>query len=355
MASYDQLPAQQQAIVDLILKRGQSYDQLADKLGMPVARVRELARETLTGLAPLSAAEVDDGWRAQIADYLLGQQSAPEAAATRGHLRRSEAARAWSRSVLDSLDHLYANGDMPTIPAGDGSPEPTGGPAAETGPGAPPASDGRRTDSELSPEARAIVRRRRIAGGAAIAVALALLLLVWPVGLLTGGGDDDAADGADNGDAPAQAAGEDPRILGQVLLRPVGDADREAHAGLVFVTEGQDGPDLNIQAILEPSGERQAYEVWLTGPGRDPVSLGAQVTDQQGVFAGRRSLPADYQDYRAIEVTREPIDDDESQSDAVVLRARVADIAAPQDNGGGGEAGGGSGAGGAGAGGARGD
>ena len=107
MASYDQLSAQQRAIVDLILKRGQSYDQLADTLGMPEARVRELARDALTSLAPVSAAAVDEGWRAQIADYLLGQQAAPEAAATRGQLRRSEAARAWSRSVLDSLEHLY--------------------------------------------------------------------------------------------------------------------------------------------------------------------------------------------------------------------------------------------------------
>ncbi|MEX2023726.1 MAG: sigma factor-like helix-turn-helix DNA-binding protein [Thermoleophilaceae bacterium] len=89
MASYDQLPAQQRAIVDLVLKRGRSYDQLADTLGLPVDRVRELARATLTDLAPVSAAAVDESWRAQIADYLLGQQAPPEAAATRGHLRRS--------------------------------------------------------------------------------------------------------------------------------------------------------------------------------------------------------------------------------------------------------------------------
>ena len=55
MASYDQLSAQQRAIVDLILKRGQSYDQLADTLGMPEDRVRELAQDALTSLAPVRA------------------------------------------------------------------------------------------------------------------------------------------------------------------------------------------------------------------------------------------------------------------------------------------------------------
>ena len=52
MATFDQLSAQQRAIIELVLQRGQSYDQLADKLGMPVGRVRELAREALTSWRP---------------------------------------------------------------------------------------------------------------------------------------------------------------------------------------------------------------------------------------------------------------------------------------------------------------
>ena len=54
-----------------------------------------------------SVRAVEEDWRGQLADYVLGQQAGPEAAATKGHLRRSEAARSWTRSLLDSLAGLY--------------------------------------------------------------------------------------------------------------------------------------------------------------------------------------------------------------------------------------------------------
>ena len=86
MATFDQLPAEQRAILELVLQRHQSYDDLASMLGMPTPRVRQLAREALTELSPRSAARVDMDWRGQVADYLLGQQTGPEGTATRGHL-----------------------------------------------------------------------------------------------------------------------------------------------------------------------------------------------------------------------------------------------------------------------------
>jgi hypothetical protein len=327
MATYDQLSAQQRAIVDLVLKRGQGYDQLADTLGMPEARVRELARETLTTLAPVSAGAVDEGWRAQIADYLLGQQAPPEAAATRGHLRRSEAARAWSRSVLDSLEHLYPNGDLPTIPAGEGGADPAPSKRA-------PREGAAKRD--LSPQAEAIVRRRRAAGIAAAVAALLFVLLIWPVGLLTGDGD------SGNGSSKATASGE-PEIVGQVLLRPVqgSNANRKRHGGIALVTE-QDGKlDLAINARVPPTQRNQAYEVWLYNSPEDARSLGAQVTTEQGDFAGRASLPANYKDYRYVDVSREAVDDNQAHSGTSVLRARTSAIKPPQagQSGAGGQAG----------------
>ena len=119
MATFDQLSAEQRAIIELVLKQGQEYEQLGTMLGLPTSRVRELAREALVRLSPVSAAAVDDDWRGQLADYLLNQQSGPEATATKGHLRRSEAARGWARSVLDSLDQFYDPKNLPTIPEGE--------------------------------------------------------------------------------------------------------------------------------------------------------------------------------------------------------------------------------------------
>jgi hypothetical protein len=318
MASYDQLSAQQRAIVDLILKRGQSYDQLADTLGMPEARVRELARETLTALAPVSASAVDDGWRAQIADYLLGQQAPTEATATRGHLRRSEAARAWSGSVLDSLEHLYPKGELPSIPSGDGAGEPK--PAKE--PKQPRERQAAAPHAPLTPEAAAIVRRRRIAGIAAGAVLLLFVLLVWPVGLLTGGDD------SDGGGNDSQAAGNGTQLVGQVILRPTAQGSDDA--GIAVVTRRNGKLELSMQARVTPTEQNQAYEVWLYNSPEDARSLGAQVTDAQGTFAGRADLPANYKSYRFIDISRETVDENAAHSGTSVLRARTAAIRPPQ-------------------------
>ncbi|HYI98634.1 MAG TPA: hypothetical protein VEX36_02990 [Thermoleophilaceae bacterium] len=310
MASYDQLSAQQRAIVDLILKRGQGYDQLADKLDMPVGRVREVAVEALTNLAPVSARAVDTDWREQLTDYLLNQQQPPEAAATRGHLRRSESARAWSRSVLDSLEHLYVNGDLPTIPAGDG-----GGSEPEPAPKKAAAARG-----ALSPEAEALVRRRRAIGIAAIAAALLFIVLIWPVGLLTGDDDDGG------GDSEGRARTE---IVGQVRLRPVDGAGRTTD-GVAIVTRRNDDLELNVQAAVPRTKRNQAYEVWLYNSPQDARSLGAQVTDAQGNFAGRSPLPANYRNYRFIDISRETVDRNVAHGGQSVLRARVDRIRRPQ-------------------------
>src|SRR5204863_4265890 len=119
MATFDQLAADQRAIIEIVLKQARSYDAIAGMLDLPPARVRELARDALTELAPFTADFVDPQWRGQLADYVLGQQTGPEAQATRGHLRRSEPARIWAYSLLDALDDFYADTDRPEIPVGD--------------------------------------------------------------------------------------------------------------------------------------------------------------------------------------------------------------------------------------------
>src|SRR5947208_15376788 len=119
MATFDQLAADQRAIIEIVLRQGRSYDQIGEMLDLPPARVRELARDALGELAPFTADFVDSQWRGQLADYVLGQQAGPEAQATRGHLRRSEPARIWAYSLLDALDDFYADSDRPEIPVGE--------------------------------------------------------------------------------------------------------------------------------------------------------------------------------------------------------------------------------------------
>jgi anti-sigma-K factor RskA len=276
MATFDQLSDEQRAIVELVLRQGKSYGELSDMLGLPETRVRELARDALVDLAPITASGVEEDWRGQLADYVLGQQAGPEATATRGHLRRSEAARAWTRSLLDALEQLYPNGNVPAIPDGERGRR---GAAAARKPG-----DGAATTT-LSPVAAG--RRRLLAAAAALLLVL-VVVLVWPVGVLTGGDDDEPSEAS----AGSQQAGN------------TGEGIEAERQGVAVITRQGGGTQIVVQASgLEPSTENTAYQVWLYNSDRQRRSLGAAATDRQGRLQAIATLPGNFQDFRFIDMT----------------------------------------------------
>lgn len=340
MANFDQLPAQQKAIIELVLRRGQTYEDLADMLGMPEARVRDLAREALSELSPRSAARVDDDWRGQVADYILGQQSGPESNATKGHMKRSEAARAWAYSLLDALDDLYDNGDRPVIPDGDAGAARRPRSASTRAVAAAPAKKARRPAghgddedldeedeeprrSPLSPEAARVVKRRRLfalGGGLAALIAAALVVFVW-----SPWSDDEKKASASEEQAQA-------RIVKRVVLQPLDRSDRES-AGLAVIGE-QDGKlSLIVTAQLPRNKRTEAYEVWLYNSKTEAVSLGAQQTDQAGIYQGAGPLPADYEKYKYFDISREKIDRQAAHSGSSVLRGEIASASTEQSGG----------------------
>jgi anti-sigma-K factor RskA/sigma-70-like protein len=324
MATFDQLSAEQRAIIELVLKQGQSYDQLGDTLGMPTSRVRELARDALVRLSPVSAAAVDDDWRGQVGDYLLNQQSGPESTATRGHLRHSEAARGWSRSVLDSLHQFYRDGTIPEIPEGEAAPESRRQRKSKEPKEAKPAKEPRR-QRELSPGASATVRRRRIIGIGALAAIVLFGVLAWPGKVLLFKDDDEPKKASSNANAAA------PKIVGQLVLRPQGNQGRNT-AGIAVIAERGGERQLIVQAQLPANKDREAYEVWLYNSKGDARSLGAQVTDQQGTFQGAGPLPDNFERFRFIDVSREKVDQERGHSGTSILRGRIDQIQAPPQN-----------------------
>lgn len=391
MATLDTLPPQRRAIIELLVRQRQGYDDVATMLDIPHPRVRELARDALSSLAPASARRVDDDWRDQVADYVLGQQTGPESKATRGHLKRSESARVWVSSLLDSLDPLYGDGDRPEIPEPDGrsaedeprrrrrsgaaaaggaagagaaagaagaasadrperevdwgpdaeepgvaddttqAGESRGGAETVTEPAPAPAREERRTGGQtLSPEARAVVRRRRIAGAALAAAVLAIVLAI----VLIGG--DDSGDESDRASRPAprgeQQQQQQARLVGQGRLEPVGGSDAQ---GVAVVAQRGGEFQLLVQARgLEPSDDGSAYEVWLYNSRRDAVSLGGQVTDNDGNLQGAGPLPENFRTYRFVDVSRERIDRDGDHSGDSVLRIPVSQLLRPPSTGG---------------------
>jgi hypothetical protein len=288
MATFDQLSPEKRAIVELVLQQGKTYPELADMLGMPESRVRDLARDALVELAPVSVRGVEDDWRGQLADYVLGQQTGPEATATKGHLRRSEAARSWARSLLDSLEQLYANGSVPAIPDGER------GRAARRPAAAAAPSENTGARGGLS-TADPVMRRRLLAGAGAAALLLLLAVLVWPIGVLTD--DDDSGDGASSAAQPASGASTTPN-------QPAANGP----AGVAVVVDRDGKKQLLVQAAkLAPSGQNEGYYVWLYNSPDDARSLGGQVTDQQGNYQAIGAFPADYAKYKYIDVTKQAI------------------------------------------------
>jgi hypothetical protein len=293
MATFDQLSDEQRAILELVLRRGQSYDQLSGKLGLPEKRVRELAREALVELAPVTAQRVEADWRGQLADYVLGQQSGPESTATRGHLRRSEAARSWARSLLDSLDGLYGDG-VPSIPDAERG---LRGPKRGRRPAAadPTAPAAERTP--LSKQAREAVQRRRLIAAGGVLAAILVGLLLWPVGLLTGGDDDER-----------KAAGSR------------GAVNKNVQGQAVIAQQGGKNQILVSAVGLKPSSQREAYQVWLYNSRQKAKSLGFAQANQQGQLQGGAELPSDFRRYEFVDISLEPVNRDASHSGRSVMR-----------------------------------
>jgi hypothetical protein len=116
MASLDDLNDLQRATLQLLLKQGKSYDEIAALLKSSSSAVQSRAHEAVGALGPATP-DIGEDRRREIADYLLGQQSASRRAATREYLEDSAYARSWARAVAGPLRPLAKDGLLPEIPA----------------------------------------------------------------------------------------------------------------------------------------------------------------------------------------------------------------------------------------------
>ncbi len=120
MATLETLPADQRAVLSLLLRQGRSYEQIATMLRIDRVAVRSRA---LAAVAALAASEPADGvnaalatsesvnlltaeQRAQVSDYLLAQLSPEAAAQTRAQLASSPVQLRWARAAAWELASL---------------------------------------------------------------------------------------------------------------------------------------------------------------------------------------------------------------------------------------------------------
>src|SRR3954447_11883584 len=123
MSGIKELSVDQMAVLALVLRQGRPFRELAGMLDMDEGEMRRRAHEALEAVGPDDGAGLEPERRAEVSDYLLGQQSADEGAETHRFLEGSAPGRAWARVVADQLGELAT--ELPEIPNGAGAPAST--------------------------------------------------------------------------------------------------------------------------------------------------------------------------------------------------------------------------------------
>jgi hypothetical protein len=302
MTELDALPADQRAILQLLVKQDQTYEDLSGLLSIDPAAVRERAHAALEALGPDTGRRLAPERRAEVSDYLLGQQSASERAATRDHLAGSASARAWARVVADALRPLAA-GPLPEIPEEGPEAEPqeeapTTTTAATATAQEPIAQEERARDTAGAP------RSSRL-GGALLLGGIGVLIAVVVVLLLTGGDGGGSKKASTVSSTPTTGTGTTAQAtpVAQINLRSPSGA-KALGLAQVFAQSNR-----RLLIVAGQNVSPGAYALWLyTSPtkakllGFVPSRVG-----KDGKFVTQGVLPNDASSYQNLVVTSEKV------------------------------------------------
>jgi hypothetical protein len=291
MGSLESLNEGQRAVLQLLLGKGKSYDEIARLLHSDPGAVRRRAQGAVKVLGPDSS-DVPDERRSEIADYLLGQQTASQRAATREYLEGSAAGRGWARSAMTGLAPFAADDALPDIPA-----------EREEVAEAFDALD-RRTARQEQVQRSSQLGGRLIAAGLGVVLAIVIILVVS----LTGG--DGSGTGKSATTATADTLGGNAGILLDGKLRPPESSDSPSSGEVAIVTFPESGRfRLALAATkLPPSSARgSAYGVWLYTSPREAQFLGfpSKVVGRDGKLQTVADLDPKTPQYRQVLLTRE--------------------------------------------------
>jgi hypothetical protein len=368
MTSLDTLPADQRAVLQLVLQRGRSYDEIARLLSIDPGAVRERALSAFDALGPQTGVPAPQ--RGLIADYLLGQLDPEAAAETRERIAESPSERAWARVVASELAPL-AGEALPEIPSTPSAPvppppaQPSVPPPAEKAPSVPssaadespaphapvpapaeapfePADEAAGGETEAEPESRRSRRRgrrerkplappvsvgkassgrrsSRLGGTLLIALTLVIVAAVVIILLSTGTSKSPnrtASTGSTPAASPPAAASGTTtgtgtaaaKVVAQINLTPPKAGSKSAGIAEVLKEGATDGIAIVAQNV-PPNTTRppNAYAVWLYNSPTDAHLLGFV---NPGVGANGRlstagGLPTNASHFKQLIVTLE--------------------------------------------------
>ena len=265
-------------MLQLLLERGQSYEDIAGLLGLGVDDVRARARSALTEMGGQDP-DRDVG----LTDYLLGQADPIGRADAARHLQSDPDARALAVKLESQLRVLAPDADLPTLPEARASGRSRSGEAAVKP--APAEAAGRRSD--LSPG-----QRQLIAGllGAGLIVILIVLIVA---GAFSGGGGSESnssassgTDGGSSGSSGSQTAAT--QRLTRAVLSPVDGGNASGAAIFGRVRSGKNDVAVVQLAVsnLTPTKNGQIYVIWLHGPKSQAFPLTRDRVGKSGRLQG---------------------------------------------------------------------
>ena len=302
MASLDSLPADQRAVIQLVLQRGRSYDDIAKLLSIDRAAVRQRALGAFDALGPRT--EVPAERRALITDYLLGQLPAQVADTTRERLAESPTERAWARVVASELAPL-ATDPLPEIPVESTRAEPAkegrrrrSGPERSERPEPSPAAPAAASDETEDVAARAGLsggqppsERRSSRRGGALILGLAAAVVVIAVVVIivaTSGGSSNKPSTQASTTPPTTTAAAGTTgtsttgaTTSTTAAKPISqtnltspDGSSKAAGIAEVLQQGQTKGIAIVAQGMPPNTKHDAYAVWLYNSPVDAVLLG---------------------------------------------------------------------------------
>jgi hypothetical protein len=335
MGSAESLNDRQRAVLQLLLRQGKSYDEIAGLLRSDAGAIRRRAHEAADALGP-EGADVAPDRRNEIADYLLGQQSASQRAATREYLEASAPGRAWARGVAGALAPLAGDARLPEIPAEREE-------VAE-------AFDALEARTARQEEVQRAAKRGNALISAGLGVVLALVIIAV-VYFASSGGDDNATSDSAVSTTPATATSTTPdgtpttgggtstvpgdaQILAQGTLRtPQGSGSRASGQVAIvrFPSSNRFRLALTAKKLPPSSASGSAYGVWFYSSADSALFLGFpdKVVGANGQLDTVADLSPDTPNFKEVLLTSERTDAPKKPG-TVVLRARLVIATAAQ-------------------------
>lgn len=261
-------------MLQLILERGQSYEDLAAVLGVGIDEVRSRARGVLTELAG-----ADPDAEVGLTDYLLGQADPIGRADAVRHLQNDPEAYELASGLEERLREIAPEAELPQLPK------------ARVRRGGVRAAPPRQTT--LDRLRGTLSRRQQQAIVALLAGAVLVIAGVLALAGAFGGGEEAATDSGaattatDEGGTTASEGGD---VITRVVLEPQGgEGSGEAIFGVA--TADQPYVDLSLDGLSAPPQDN-TYVIWLLLTPEQGYPLSPLQVNEEGSFSDRFPIPA---------------------------------------------------------------